>query len=49
MHYTLIPMGPRGDVRPFVALGRRLQRAGHVVRQKQGVERALTALSEWLV
>lgn len=32
MHYTLVPIGSRGDVQPFVALGRRLQRAGHAVR-----------------
>lgn len=32
MHCTLVPIGSRGDVQPFVSLGARLRRAGHAVR-----------------
>lgn len=32
MRYLILALGTRGDVQPFVALGRGLQRAGHAVR-----------------
>lgn len=32
MHITILAYGSRGDVQPYVALGRGLQRAGHTVR-----------------
>jgi UDP:flavonoid glycosyltransferase YjiC (YdhE family) len=32
MHISLIPIGSRGDVQPFVALGLALKSAGHAVR-----------------
>ncbi|NJN68175.1 MAG: glycosyltransferase family 1 protein [Chloroflexaceae bacterium] len=32
MHITIATMGTRGDVQPYVALGKGLQRAGHTVR-----------------
>ncbi|MCB0135639.1 MAG: glycosyltransferase family 1 protein [Caldilineaceae bacterium] len=31
MHIVILALGSRGDVQPFVALGRALQRAGHTV------------------
>ena len=32
MHITILTIGSRGDVQPFIALGRGLQRAGHQVK-----------------
>ena len=32
LHITMTPIGSRGDVQPFVALGKGLQAEGHVVR-----------------
>ncbi|HOU14568.1 MAG TPA: glycosyltransferase [Anaerolineae bacterium] len=32
MHITILAFGTRGDIQPFVALGRGLQAAGHIVR-----------------
>lgn len=42
MHVTLITVGSRGDVQPFVALGVGLRRAGHTVRlATHGIFRSL--------
>ncbi|MGA9193317.1 MAG: glycosyltransferase, partial [Anaerolineales bacterium] len=32
MHFTILTLGSRGDVVPYLALGRGLRRAGHDVR-----------------
>src|SRR5579872_5931049 len=32
LHVTIITLGSRGDVQPYLALGLGLRRAGHVVR-----------------
>lgn len=32
MHITILTIGSRGDVQPFIALGQGLQRAGHKVK-----------------
>jgi sterol 3beta-glucosyltransferase len=38
MRITIITVGSRGDVQPYIALGRGLQRAGHYVRLATHVE-----------
>ena len=32
MHLTIVAIGSRGDIQPYIALGQGLQRAGHRVR-----------------
>lgn len=32
MHITVVAIGSRGDIQPYIALGQGLQRAGHHVR-----------------
>jgi UDP:flavonoid glycosyltransferase YjiC (YdhE family) len=32
MHLTIVAIGSRGDIQPYIALGQGLQQAGHDVR-----------------
>ena len=32
MHITIVAIGSRGDIQPYIALGQGLQQAGHCVR-----------------
>ena len=32
MHITIVAIGSRGDIQPYIALGQGLQQAGHDVR-----------------
>jgi hypothetical protein len=48
MEISLVAIGSRGDVQPYIALGLGLQRAGYQVQSENGVGKAVGYIQEFL-